>query len=92
MIADECITELPFKDVAEIDHLGNNWISNSNIHSRLSINNYFLIEIDQYHNASLNGVDQTVHNYDTSTGFNKAMHNQDKISIIHTKICIMLVM
>ena len=86
MITDELITELPFRDVAEIEPLQKN-DSYNDIPSKMSTNNDFLIEIDPDHNTSPNGVEKQCQNYDTSLEFNKAMHSQHNISLLHTNIC-----
>ena len=86
MITDELITELPFRDVAEIEPLQKN-DSYNDIPSKMSTNNDFLIKIDPDHNTSPNGVEKQCQNYDTSLEFNKAMHSQHNISLLHTNIC-----
>ena len=64
MITDELITELPFRDVAEIEPLQKN-DSYNDIPYKMSTNNDFLIEIDPDHNTTPNGAKIMTHHWNS---------------------------
>ena len=88
MTTDTLLTELPFRDVAEITTLDNERSNIVNyLNNHMSTNNDGLMELDPDHNTLENYSVKKCSNYDTSLEFNKSFCSQNNIYILHLHIC-----